>query len=518
MHTEGKRDMTGMRRRATAPVVAAFIAGLMCFGVSPGLSHADGACVNVGGAGGCYATIQAAVNAVSGGTITVAAGTYAENVSITKPVSLQGAGAATTIIDATSSKPAEGIRVNGVNTPMVISGFTVENAPNEGILVQDSSHVTIENNTVQNNDKALIPNPNPFLATCAGALPFDQEDCGEGVHLLGTSFSTVSHNLIQNNAGGILLTDETGPTHDNVISGNTVQNNILDCGITLPSHPSGFGPPATPGGPPTFLPGHGVYRNLIIDNTSTGNGGAGVGIFAPTPGTASYDNTVEGNTLSGNGNAGVSMHSHAPDQNLSGNKIINNTIGTNNLFGDADAGDTATTGILILGVVVPVANTLIAHNTITGNQIGIWLANTTHTVLAGNRNSSSTPISFASAPQALTKNPTGPSMVAMSAAGSEGLSGSFTVNFSSTQAGQGEVYFGSGPGCTGLVEVGTGDLGTGTTHHTVVVTGNDMPGTIGNSGIQPGATYFYEMVTTTSSGTVVDNNNGACYSVTIPAK
>src|SRR5205807_2612989 len=65
---------------------------------------------------------------------------------------------------------------------------------------------------------------------------------------------------------------------------------------------------------------------------------------------------------------------------------------------------------------------------------------------------------------------------------------SFTVTFSSQLPGQGEVYFGSGPGCLGLVEVATGDLHAGTTHHEVVISGNDLPGTVGNNGILPGAT------------------------------
>jgi hypothetical protein len=101
-------------------------------------------------------------------------------------------------------------------------------------------------------------------------------------------------------------------------------------------------------------------------------------------------------------------------------------------------------------------------------------------------------------------------------ASASGTSAAFTVSFPSTAPGQGEVYFGSGPGCSGLVEVATQDLHPGTTNHTVRVTGNDLPGTVGDSGIQPGATYWYEAVTNTVSGTETDTNAGHCYSVTIP--
>jgi hypothetical protein len=98
-----------------------------------------------------------------------------------------------------------------------------------------------------------------------------------------------------------------------------------------------------------------------------------------------------------------------------------------------------------------------------------------------------------------------------------GFAASFAVSFSSTTAGHGEVYFGTGPGCQGLVQVATQDQSPGTTQHTVVVTGNEMPGTVGNNGLTPGTTYWYETVTVTPSGTEIDNNGGKCYSVTVPA-
>jgi hypothetical protein len=101
---------------------------------------------------------------------------------------------------------------------------------------------------------------------------------------------------------------------------------------------------------------------------------------------------------------------------------------------------------------------------------------------------------------------------------SRAATASFTVSFSSTLPGQGEVYFGSGPGCSGLVEVATHDLHPGTTQHTVVVTGNDLPGSVGNNGIVPGVTYWFEVVTVTRSGVEVETNHGHCYSATVPAR
>ncbi|MHB8341176.1 MAG: hypothetical protein ACYDB7_08380 [Mycobacteriales bacterium] len=75
--------------------------------------------------------------------------------------------------------------------------------------------------------------------------------------------SQVLGNAVRAISGGILLTDETGPTHGNLIEGNLVEDNAYDCGITLPSH------------------------NVIL----------------------------------GNAMSGVTVHSHAPGEDLNGNVV-----------------------------------------------------------------------------------------------------------------------------------------------------------------------------------------------------
>jgi acid phosphatase type 7 len=92
----------------------------------------------------------------------------------------------------------------------------------------------------------------------------------------------------------------------------------------------------------------------------------------------------------------------------------------------------------------------------------------------------------------------------------------FTVDFTSARPGQAQVLFGPGPGCSGLVMTATGDQGSRTTHHVFVVTGNDLPGVVGDIGITPGTTYWYEVATLTNSGTEIGDNSGQCYRVTIP--
>ena len=350
---------------AFAGVMAAVL-GSAAIGDGAVSAHAASVlCVNPHGHG-CYQSIQAAVNhAPSGARINVAAGVYAEQVTITKSLTLHGAGV-TAIINAAGR--SHGMYVHGLSARgTVISGFTVEGATLEGILIQDTKQVVVSGNEVRHNDRGRLSD-----GTCPGALPFDQDDCGEAVHLLGVSWSTVSHNVVENNVGGILLTDETGPTHDNLITRNVVRNNTLDCGITLPSHPSGFGPGGVP------LPGNGVYHNTVSYNVSTGNGGAGVGIFTPTPGTKAYDNLVLGNTLTHNGLPGVALHSHAVGQNLNGNRIIGNWISGN--AADGDAGTSGPTGIIIFsdiqGGAAPITGMTITQNTVTGEAIDVWIGDT----------------------------------------------------------------------------------------------------------------------------------------------
>jgi hypothetical protein len=169
-------------------------------------------------------------------------------------------------------------------------------------------------------------------------------------------------NVVENNIGGILITDEFGPAAHNVISGNVSKNNLQDCGITLPSHNAMALTDPTKGG---------VYDNLVIDNVSEGNGGAGVGMFAPFPGTASYNNWVIGNELRNNGEAGVGIHAHAPGQNVSGNVIVDNRISGNGI--DPDSGSGHPTGIALFSAVVP-ATIVVADNHISNEYWGIFRA------------------------------------------------------------------------------------------------------------------------------------------------
>ena len=336
-------------------------------------------CVNPGGTGGCSATITAAVTAAAvNDTIAVAKGSYHEAVVIDKPLSLIGSGDRNTVIDATGLP--NGINVDGHNhgalSHVSVTGFTVKNANFEGILVTDSSYITVANNHVTGNDKSLS-----FAGgapTCPGLpayfIDFQAMDCGEGIHLSGVDHSTISNNLVDKNAGGILLSDDTGASHDNLISANTVRDNPLDCGLTIASHLFILGPEQ---------PLRGIYHNTILGNTVSANGlttgeGAGVGLFTAAPGGQNWGNVVIGNTLTGNALPGVAMHSHAPLQNLNDNLIVGNQISGNG--SDSDPGLTVPTGIDVFADEAsgasPITGTVITQNTFKAEGIDIAVATT----------------------------------------------------------------------------------------------------------------------------------------------
>ena len=351
-----------------------------------------------------FSSINAAVTAASpGATVIVCPGTYMEDVVVSQRLTLIGRHAT---IDATGLENA----IQVVASHVSISGFTLENANGEGLLVgfppppsavQSAvptagppvlTHELIDHVKVIHNDQG-------WNGTEKGNCAYPG-DCGGGIHLQGTAWSTVQDSIVSNNADGILLTDDYGPNSHNVIEDNRVTDNLTECGIVLPSHNGGAvsytAVPQTAPAPPIFtLTGRnpqagGVFDNLVRDNVVLRNGtarnpngggsGSGIGIFAPFPGTGAYDNVVEDNYVAGNGMAGFTIHAHYPGgEDVNGNKVIDNTFGTNNTGGDPFDGPpgptdlTSTTAIAVFSFASPIEMT-ITDNQINNNDIGIWLS------------------------------------------------------------------------------------------------------------------------------------------------
>jgi hypothetical protein len=321
-------------------------------------------------------TIAAAIAAAKpGARIIVLSGTYREAVKITERLTLLGKGRP--VIDAQGLENAVAIAGPGAAGSRV-EGFTAEHAEMEGILALSTSKVTIARNIVRENDQGTkAPKP---TGECAPQGPVPG-DCGEGLHLMGTSYAHVVDNLVTGNSGGILVTDETGPAAHNLIAKNRVLGNLYDCGITIAGHStkalsaSGALQPAQGG----------IYDNRVIDNVVNGNGvkgeGAGILLAVPAPGGGVYDNFIQGNTADGNGMAGITIHSHAPGQDLNGNRLIDNKLADDGIAGnhggpgDVDAGINQTVAITIFSAVVPIGKIVVKANTISNVHFGIWAKN-----------------------------------------------------------------------------------------------------------------------------------------------
>src|SRR5579875_64814 len=361
----GKRGPIFMLNRHAHRLVGLCGAAALCLGLStaaaaakdaaPGTVYVASTHSSVPGTSGCsdagFSTISAAVAAASpGGTIVVCPGTYEEDVTVEKSLTLEGIDA-TVAPGASASSPLTPLTGgnNGftILSPYVtVKGFKVVGAASDGIMVV-GDNAMIEDNMVVDNGRANPDSP------------------GNGINLDGSSYSTVVGNTVSGSGnGGIQLANDpdalglgmlcaalgvpcdgiTGTaTHDRVLD-NNVNNNPFACGILLVDHAGTDGSVANQA--------NGVYDNVVRGNLVQNNAmqgyGAGILLASSVPGGAVYDNLIQGNRVSGNGLAGLTLHAHigGANQDLNGNVIVGNDFGTNNLKG-LEPSDLQTTGVFI---------------------------------------------------------------------------------------------------------------------------------------------------------------------------
>jgi nitrous oxidase accessory protein NosD len=327
-------------------------------------------------------TIAFAVGKARGGdTIIVEKGLYHQYVAVKKRLRIIGIGGPVDDLRGRNN----GFNIAGPKAAgTVISGFTIEHATFEGIIAVRTSRVTISNNVVKDNDLGVhAKTPTGECAPFGGG----PGDCGEGIHLLSVTDSKVTRNLVTGDTGGILLTDEKGPTARNLVSHNISLRNVLDCGITLAGH----SPKALSSTGKPQAKAAGVFGNTITDNVANGNGtkgeGAGIVLAAGVPNGGVYDNLIKGNTANDNGLAGITIHSHdfgpkAPPADLNGNKILDNKVSHDGLdakseaeFGGADFATGNTVGILVGSGKVKLTGIVITGNVISNAHFGIYTKN-----------------------------------------------------------------------------------------------------------------------------------------------
>ena len=243
-----------------------------------------------------------------------------------------------------------------------VAGATVTGANDEGILVQDTSDVLIEDSSVEGN----------------AVSPFAMDQEVKGIVLAGTTNVLVRQNTVQaNEDGGISVLDDgpnstfapvaidTAPVAGagNAILGNLVKNNLGGCGIVLSAK----------------NPGGGVSSNAISGNTVTGGVGGIVvagGAFGPV---SVANNIVSNNVVSGGYLPGISLHAFGPGV-ISGTQLAGNVLSNN---GTSEISK-ETTGIEIFAVphVGTIVGTSVRNDSVSDDYFGVFHVGDTGTHIA----------------------------------------------------------------------------------------------------------------------------------------
>ncbi|MEK7812523.1 MAG: carboxypeptidase regulatory-like domain-containing protein, partial [Candidatus Desantisbacteria bacterium] len=173
-----------------------------------------------------YYSIQQAVDDCclsSGGTVSVAAGTYNETVHINKEIALIGAGATQTTITSYWFGNTNTVTFDGtVTAKTVISGFKITGAWNlsgggTGIYCSSFSSPVITNNTISGNTKSGI--------YCYSSSPIITNNTISGNNWIGiycsSSSPTITNNTISgNNEDGIYCFSSSPNIYNNIITQN----------------------------------------------------------------------------------------------------------------------------------------------------------------------------------------------------------------------------------------------------------------------------------------------------------
>ncbi len=291
-------------------------------------SDCTGWVVPAGFAGGvCHVSatpVQDAINAApAGATVNLEAGTFVEQVVINKDLTLQGAGAGTSIIQAPNSLA---VNFNNGND-------------NRGVIYVNNADVTIDGLTVDGdgNGNGNYRFMGIIYHNASGTI-----SNSEVLNITDTPFSGTQHGL----AIYILNADGTARTvvvEDNVVA-NYQKNGITATGANLTVEITGN--EVTGAGPTGTIAQNGIQisggaggtvsDNTVTDNWYTGAGWASTGLLINGSGTVD----VDGNTL---GDNQINGYVYGGDANFTNNDIYGGQYGLA-LFGPSSG---ATSGTVI---------------------------------------------------------------------------------------------------------------------------------------------------------------------------
>jgi len=172
-----------------------------------------------------YLTIQEAINnANEGDTVFVRNGTYYENVVVNKSISLVGENKSTTIMDGMGTGTV--IHVTAINVN--ISEFTIQNSggslPDGGIHLDGSSGSSIYSNTISNNGNGVV------LSSSSGNVLNQNvitQSPGFGIYLVFSQNNAINGNNVSNCGSGIELVYGSG----NILRDNNMTDNGYNFGV-----------------------------------------------------------------------------------------------------------------------------------------------------------------------------------------------------------------------------------------------------------------------------------------------
>ncbi len=236
-------------RLRTAAGILSAIAVLLLAGGAPAL--AGNSCVNPAGSDGCFSSIQAAIDdavaSSKAASITIAPGTYTENLSVPSgaTITLNGGSSSAVFTVVQSRNAGASVIAAAANSNLSLSNLAVTGgqAP-QGGGINSAGTLTLNNVVVSQN-----------VATGSGAK-------GGGLYFAGAGHLDVEQSLITSNSSG-------GSGGDLYVAGNAIiKNSIVSAGVT-----SGAGA----GGGIAIASGQVQFVNATIeDNAANGGNGAGI--------------------------------------------------------------------------------------------------------------------------------------------------------------------------------------------------------------------------------------------------
>ncbi len=292
-----------------------------------------------------YPTIQAAVNAPGCSAINVAPGTYTENVSIARTLTLNGAQRGR---DARGRSGSESV-INGSGGPnvtitannVIVDGFTLLGPLNQGtaaiVMMGGNTGETIQNNIIQNPGRAASYNTssttffqNAVHATATAGDGFQENSSpASNISILNNSFDGATSpnyntdvNILGPGSTGILVAGNSSQTDSTLVALFNTNGALITCNtITNPT------------GSAIYI-GGGDSNIRVSGNRITGGAFSAVRVANAFGAGANSAITVTGNTLKNNRygvNVGVLAINSGETVQVHQNNITGNSaFGVNN--------------------------------------------------------------------------------------------------------------------------------------------------------------------------------------------